>query len=255
MLNSRGSYETQANQVENLVQMKVDAIILAMGHPLEIKPALDKAFAAKIPVITIDSGYVEGVVADITCDNFVMGAKISTYLVDTLGGQGNIIVIKFEKHHGTRKRGKVLDQVLSEYPGIKVLAEYTVPASARFMEDTRSAMETYVQRFGKQINGVWCAFDQLAYAVSDVLQEYGLKDVIVVGVDGNEETFRRIKSGIMTATVAQPFEEMAAIAIDLVERIVVKKMDPMKVAPRKIIYVDAPLVDIGNVDQFLTSKK
>ncbi len=38
MLNSRGSYETQANQVENLVQMKVDAIILAMGHPLEIKP-------------------------------------------------------------------------------------------------------------------------------------------------------------------------------------------------------------------------
>lgn len=255
MLNSRGSYETQANQLENLVQMGVDAIVLAMGHPLEIKPALDKAFAAKIPVITIDSGYVEGVVADITCDNFVMGAKISTYLVDSLGGQGNIVVIKFEKHHGTRKRGKVLDQVLSEYPGIKVLAEYTVPASARFMEDARSAMETYVQRFGKQINGVWCAFDQLAYSASDVLQEYGLKNVIVVGVDGNEETFRRIKNGTMTATVAQPFEEMAAIAIELIEKIVVQKMSPSEAAPRKIIYVDAPLVDARNVDQFLKGQK
>jgi len=252
MLNSKGSYETQANQLENLVQMKVDAIVMAMSHPLEIMPALEKAFAAKIPVITIDSGYVEGVVADITCDNFVMGAKISTYFVDSLGGRGNIIVIKFEKHHGTRKRGKVLDQVLSEYPGIKVLAEYTVPASARFMEDTRSAMETYAQRFGNQIDGVWCAFDQLAYSASDVLQEYGLKNVIVVGVDGNQETFRRIKEGIMTATVAQPFEEMASVAINLIKKIVVDKMPVSVAAPRKIIYVDAPLVDIGNVDQYLT---
>lgn len=255
LLNSRGSYETQANQLENLVQMKVNAIVMAMAHPLEIRPALEKAFAAGIPVITIDSGYVEGVIADITCDNFVMGAKISTYLVDSLGGQGNIVVIKFEKHHGTRKRGKVLDQVLSEYPGIKVLAEYTVPASARFMEDARSAMETFVQRFGKQINGVWCAFDQLAYSASDVLQEYGLKNVIVVGVDGNEETFRRIKAGTMTATVAQPFEEMAAIAIDLVKKIVIQKMKPSEAAPRKIIYVDAPLVDASNVDQYMSKTK
>ena len=40
MLNSTGSIETQANQMENLVQMKVDAIVLAMSHPAEIRPSL-----------------------------------------------------------------------------------------------------------------------------------------------------------------------------------------------------------------------
>jgi ribose transport system substrate-binding protein len=248
LLNSMGSVETQSNQMENLYQMKVDAVVLAMAHPQEMRPALDKLVNAGIPVITIDSGYVDGVVADITADNFVMGGKISTFLIDSLGGQGNIVVFKFEKHYGTRRRGKVLDVVLSEYPGIKVLAEYSVVASKRFMDDTRSAMQTYVTRFGKDIDGVWCSFDNLAYACSDVLGEHGLKDVMVVGVDGNEETFRRIRDGRMAATVAQPFEAMAQEAIDLVQKIVVDGMTAEEATGgKKIIYMEAPLIDKSNV--------
>lgn len=222
MLNSAGSIETQSNQLENLYQMKVDAVVMAMAHPQEIRPALDKLVEAKIPVITIDSGYVDGVVADITADNFAMGAKASTFLMDTIGGQGNIIVIKFEKHYGTRRRGKVLDVVLTEYPGVKVLAEYSVVATKRFMDDTRAAMETYATRFGDQIDGVWCAFDQLAYVAGDVLQERGNKKAVIVGVDGNQETFRRIGAGQMAATVAQPFEAMAGKAIELVNSLAVE---------------------------------
>ncbi|PZC51746.1 hypothetical protein LH53_09010 [Mesotoga sp. TolDC] len=243
-----GSDETQSTQIENLVQMKVDAIVLAMGHPNVVIDALQKAFDAGIPVITIDSGYVDGVVADITSDNFVIGAKMSTYLVDSLGGNGDIIVIKFVKHYGTRRRGSVLDVVLTEYPGINVLAEYSVVASARFMDDTRSAMETFALKYGDEIDGVWCAFDQLAYAAADVLTEYGITDALIVGADGNEETFRRIASGNMTATVAQPFEGMASTAAEIIDKIV-QGMDPAEAAGRKIIYADAPLIDKSNLPE------
>jgi len=247
-LNSMGSDETQSTQIENLVQMKVDAIVLAMGHPNVVIDALQKAFDAGIPVITIDSGYVDGVVADITSDNFVIGAKMSTYLMDSLGGNGDIIVIKFVKHYGTRRRGSVLDVVLTEYPGINVLAEYSVVASARFMDDTRSAMETFALKYGDEIDGVWCAFDQLAYAAADVLTEYGITDALIVGADGNEETFRRIASGNMTATVAQPFEGMASTAAEIIDKIV-QGMDPAEAAGRKIIYADAPLIDKSNLPE------
>lgn len=249
MLNSAGSIETQGAQLENLFQMKVDAVVLAMAHPLEIKPALDKLFEAGIPVITIDSGYVDGVVADITSNNFGIGAKMSTYLADSLGGKGNIIVIKFEKHQGSRRRGKVMDIVLSEYPGINVLAEYSVVATKKFMDDTRSAMETYVTRFGDQIDGVWCAFDQLGYVAADVLGDK-LKDkkVVIVGADGNKETFRRIANGSVTATVAQPFEDMADMAAKMVEQIVLDGKKPDEVTGgNKIIYVETPLYDAANL--------
>ena len=247
MLNSAGSVKTQGDQLQNLVQRKVSAIVLSHAHPLEIQDSLNEAFKAGIPVITIDSGYVDGVVADITADNFTMGAKISTYFMDSLGGKGNIIVIKFEKHYGTRRRGKVFDQVLSEYPGVKVLGEYTITSPQTFLADTRNAMETFTTRYKDQINGVWCAFDALAYVASDVVQEHGLKDVIVTGVDGNNETFNRIRSGKITATIAQPFEAMAAKAVDLIDQIVVKKYAVRSAAPQKIIYMDAPLVDINNL--------
>jgi len=243
VLNSAGSVKTQGDQLENLVQRKVQAVVLSQAHPLEIQASLDKAFKAGIPVITIDSGYVDGVVADITADNFVMGAKISTYLVDSLGGTGNVVVLKFEKHFGTRRRGKEFDTVLSEYPGIKVLGEYTITSPQTFLADTRNAMETFATRYKDQIDGVWCSFDQLAYVASDVLQERGIKNVIVTGVDGNDETMKRIKDGRITATVAQPFEQMAAKAVELIENIVVKKMSVREAAPQKIIYMDAPLID------------
>ena len=249
MLNSAGSIDTQATQLDNLLQMKVDAVVLAMAHPQEIRPSLEKLFAAGIPVITIDSGYVDGVVADITSNNFGIGARMSTYLVDSLGGKGNIIVVRFEKHQGSRQRGKVLDAVLSEYPGISVLAEYSVVATKRFMDDTRSAMETYVTRFGDKIDGVWCAFDQLGYVAGDVLSErLKTKKVVIVGADGNLETLRRIASGAMSATVAQPFEEMASMAADMVGKLIVDGKNASEVTGgKKIIYVDTPLYDATNL--------
>lgn len=251
ILNSAGSFETQSAQLENLLQMKVDAVVLAMGHPIELLPTLEKLFAAGIPVITIDSGYAEGVVADITCDNFSVGARMSTYMADTLGGKGNVVVIKFEKHQGCRRRGKVLDAVLSEYPGINVLAEYSVVATKRFMDDTRSAVETYVTRFGDQIDAVWCAFDQLGYAASDVITErLPNKKVLIVSADGNKETERRIAEGTFSATVAQPFESMADKAVELVNEIVVNGRKPAEATGgKKIIYVEAPLVDAASLSQ------
>ncbi|HWR12679.1 MAG TPA: sugar ABC transporter substrate-binding protein [Rectinemataceae bacterium] len=247
MLNSAGSVKTQGDQLQNLVQRKVKAIVLSHAHPLEIQDSLNEAFKAGIPVITIDSGYVDGVVADITADNFTIGAKMSTYFMDSLGGKGNIIVIKFQKHYGTRRRGKVFDEVLTEFSGVNVLGEYTITSPQTYMADTRNAMETFVTRFKDQINGVWCAFDTLAYVAGDVIQEHGLKNVIIVGADGNQETFKRIGEGKMTATIAQPFEDMAAKAVDLIDKIVVKKIPAATAAPQKIIYMDAPLIDKNNL--------
>ena len=240
MLNSQGSIENQATQMDNLIQMNVDAIVLAMAHPTEIKPALDAANAAGIPVIAISSGYTDGLVCDIASNDFVMSSKLSSYFLDSLGGSGNIVVIKFVKNAGCRKRGEILDAILQEYPDIKVLGEYTVAGTSRFMDDTTSAMETFATKYGEQIDGVWCAFDQLAYACSDVLQSKGLTDALVVGVDGGDETNRRILAGTMTATVAQPFEEMAQTAVDIIEKIS-NGVSPEDAAGARIVYVDAPL--------------
>ena len=134
---AKGSWPALADQIENYVQMGVDVIVVAMSDLPSIQPAIESANKAGIPVISIDSGVAEGVAVDITTDNFVMGSKISSFMMDMLDHKGNIIVFKFLEHHGTRKRGRALDMVLTENPEVKVLATHNLPP-AGFMQDAQA---------------------------------------------------------------------------------------------------------------------
>ena len=85
-----------------------------------------------------------------------------------------------------------------------------------------------------------------ALAVKRCITGSRLKNVMVTG-GWNNETFNRIRDGKMTATIAQPFEDMAAKAVDLIEKIVIKKIPVSQAAPQKTIYMDAPLIDKSNL--------
>jgi len=113
-------------------------------------------------------------------------------------------------------------------------------------------MQTYITQHGDKIDAVWCGFDELAYAVTDVLlaNGYTSEDVIVTGVDGNQETFRRIRDeeNPLVATVAQPFELEGEKAVDVLTKIVVDGMSEEEVVGQKrSIFINAPLVDETNV--------
>ena len=56
ILNSEGSLPKHAQQLDDLIQRKVDAIIVAMGKPVEGDAQLKAAADAKIPVVTVMSG-------------------------------------------------------------------------------------------------------------------------------------------------------------------------------------------------------
>lgn len=248
---AKGSWPMLADQIENFVQMKVNAIVVAMSDLPSVKAAIASANKAHIPVISIDSGAAEGVLADITTDNYVMGSKISSFMVDRLNHRGNIIVFKFSEHHGTRKRGKALDMVLSENPEIKVLATHNLPP-AGFMQDAQAKMEIYLTQFPGKIDAVWCPWDGPAMAVTMALQaaKIGRDKCFVTGVDGEQATFDLIRSGSpLVATVAQPFEVMAEYAVNLIDDIVVKGKPVEQVIQTKTIYVDAPLITPANVPE------
>ncbi|OLP54979.1 sugar ABC transporter substrate-binding protein [Rhizobium rhizosphaerae] len=252
VLDSGGSGERTASNLQDAASRGVDAIIITMADLRASRAALDAAVAAKIPIVTVDSGYVPGVLADITTNNWAMSADVSPYLLNELGGKGNIIFLRMAEHHGTRKRGDVMATILKEYPDIKVLAEHNIKYTA-FFEDTTSTMQDYASRFGDQINAVWAPWDEPAQASINALKAAGLSNVKVIGIDGHPSAIAEVckPDGMMIATVSQPFEKMGAQAGEWIEDIVVKKEDPAKVIPSKTVYLDAPLVTKQNCKDFL----
>lgn len=252
LLDSGGSGERTASNLQDAASRGVDAIIITMADLRASRAALDAAIAAKIPVITVDSGYIDGVLVDITTNNWAMSSDVSPYLLNEMGGKGSIIFLRMAEHHGTRKRGDVMETILKEYPDIKVLAEHNIDYTA-FFEDTTSTMQDYASRFGEEINAVWAPWDEPAQAAINELTAAGLKNVKVIGIDGHPQAVAEVckPDSLMIATVSQPFEKMGAQAGEWIEAIVEKKEDPATVIPSKTVYLDAPLVTKQNCKDFL----
>ncbi|WKL41261.1 substrate-binding domain-containing protein [Sinorhizobium meliloti] len=180
LLDSGGSGERTASNLQDAASRGVDAIIITMADLRASRAAIDAAIDAKIPIITVDSGYIPGVLVDVTTNNWAMSSDVSPYLLNELGGKGSIIFLRMAEHHGTRKRGDVMETILKEYPDVKVLAEHNIDYTA-FFEDTTSTMQDYASRFGDEINAVWAPWDEPAQAAINVLQAAGLKTVKVIG--------------------------------------------------------------------------
>lgn len=250
-LDSGGSGEKTATNIQDAASRGVDAIIITMSDLRASRAAIDVAVQAGIPIFAVDSGYVEGVMVDITTNNWAMSADVSPYLLDQLGGKGNIVFLRMAEHHGTRKRGDVMEKVLQEYGDIKVLAEHNIDYTA-FFEDTTSSMQDYVARYGEDIDAVWAPWDEPAQAAVNVLKAAGITNAKVIGIDGHPQAIAEVckPDSMMIATVSQPFEGMGAQVGDWITAIVEEGKPREEVIPSDIVYLDAPLVTKQNCSAF-----
>lgn len=251
-LDSGGSGEATATNIQDAASRGVDAIIITMSDLRASQAAIDTATGAGIPIFSVDSGFVDGVMVDVTTNNWAMSADVSPWLLDQLGGEGNLVFLRMAEHHGTRKRGDVMEQVLKEYGNIKVLAEHNIDYTA-FFEDTTSSMQDYVARFGEQIDAVWAPWDEPAQAAINVLKASGLTDVKVIGIDGHPQAIAEVckPDSMMLATVSQPFEGMGAQVGDWIHAIIAEGKPRSEVIPSDIVYMDAPLVTQQNCRDFM----
>lgn len=251
LLNSRGAMPEHAAQLENLISAKVDAILVAMGKPVETDAQLAQAKSAGIRVLTVMSGTSPHTLFDIQVNEYEVGAQAALYLLGQLNYQGGVLLSRFEGNVGTRIRGKVLDAVLSENTAVKILDSHGMARTASWRDDVKAGMSALLLKHQGKIDGIWASFDGQAFVIDDVLQGMGLAKgkLPLVSVDGGQEAFARIrdKTSLMTATVAIPFERMGTAAVDALDRIVVQKKPKDDIVHGPYLFMGAVLVDASNV--------
>jgi len=192
---------------------------------------------------------------DIQVNEYKVGAEAALWLLGELGYQGNILTQRFEGNVGTRIRGKVLDVVLSENTGVRVLGTHTMARTQSWRDDVRQGFQALLLRHGAQTQGVWASFDGQAFVIDDLLKARGVRkgQVKFVSIDGGAETYRRIADpeSTLMATVTIPFETMGSRAVEAVERIVLNREPATAMTSGPYLFMDAQLVDQHNVRRFL----
>jgi simple sugar transport system substrate-binding protein/ribose transport system substrate-binding protein len=91
----------------------------------------------------------------------------------------------------------------------------------------------------------------MGFIVDDLLRPTGATRarMPIVSVDGGQETFRRIRdpNSLFAATVAIPFERMGGMAVQIMERVAVRREPRERITRTPILFVPAVLVDATNV--------
>ena len=255
LLNSEGSLPKHAEQLDSLIAKKVDAIVIAMGKPVEADAQFKAAKDAGIPVITVQSGVGPYSLFDIESNEYKVGVDAALYLASLMGYKGNLMTVRFDANVASRIRGRELDVVLAESQGIRETAKFSMARTQSWQTDVRNGAQALLLQNQGKINGIWVSFDGQAYIVDDLLRAQGLKkgDIPMVSIDGGDESVRRIADpdSLFTATYSIPFEEMGAKAVDAIDAIVVRKQPVTTIAAGPYLFMDAVLIDAHSVKQFI----
>ncbi len=196
----------QVRQIDDFVQQKVDAIILAPCDTKAVAPACNRAIAAGIPIVTVDVA-AEGVdvVSHCASDNVVGGTLAGGLMVGALGergvSDGIILIVDHSGVTSTAQRVQGFKEVISaKLPNIKMETLNAVGQRDRAMSVTEDAL----QRFGDSLVGIFGINDDCALgALSAVERAEMLDGISVVGYDLGDESRAAILEGRMVGDTVQ----------------------------------------------------
>lgn len=232
----------QIDQVLEFVRMRVDAIFLNPVDWRNIKPALQAARRAGIPVIDVDAPVFDLDLVDclVASDNEQAGVLLAEDLMRRRPG-ARIALLDHLNAKSAIDRHDGFARTLGSSGKYNIVARFS---SDGMIEKALIGMEA-ILRSGPRIDAVFATNDPTAtgaIAALDAAAQAG--KVLVYGIDGAPYAKKMIAEGKMTATAAQSPVEIGRKAADLAYRILAGE----KVERRVLIPVF--LIDSSNVARY-----
>lgn len=214
------SIDQQISIVEELIQQKVDAIIIAPGSSTEIIPVLKKAQDAKITIINIDNRLdaevskkfgLQGV--PFVSVNNEMGAYLSAKaMADTFTGPTKVAIlegIRTAQNAIDRKQGAL--RALRENPNVTIVAEET----ANWKIDEAYSVAASINERYPDIGAFFCANDMMALGVIKYREESGKPRIPIAAYDALSEAKNALRNGQLTATIDQQAAQQGYLGVKL----------------------------------------
>jgi ribose transport system substrate-binding protein len=86
--------------------------------------------------------------------------------------------------------------------------------------DCLDIMQDFIVKYGEDIDGIFCHWDNGATGVIQALENAGMEIPFLVAVDGNRAGFDQVKSGKQAVSLAQNFETMATMSMELCRKVI-----------------------------------
>ena len=257
------SYDPKAERdaLDQAVQKKATGILLTVTDPALLKDSIDKAMAAGIPVITIDSDAPSSKrLFFIGTNNYQAGFTGGQRLAQELKGKGNVVVFTMPDQPNLQDRLRGYKDALAKY------ARDQDHARRRYSgRSTHCLRHHHADRGQRARQGRWfrlpgSAVRQGSRRRSQQLSRTGK---VVIAMDTDQETLDWIQKGVIAATIAQKPYTMAFVGMQMLDNLYHHKPPSLDTDWSKDAYAPIPmfvdtgsdLIDKANVQSFIEAGK
>jgi ribose transport system substrate-binding protein len=170
---ANGSADIQVPQVEDLLAQDPDALILVPMGRAALSAPVERAMAQGVPVILCASGVeTDNFVTEVGTNLYAAGGNWANWLVEQLGGEGNIVQMNGIPGVDTAEIEALGAQaVWDANPGINVLdAQYGNWSTS----EAKQIMEQWLAQYGEDIDGIWSGGAQMSQGIVSAYQDAGL---------------------------------------------------------------------------------
>jgi len=199
--------------IEDLINKKVDALLINPTDSDAVVPSIQKANEAGIPVFTVDRGANGGtVVSHIASDNVAGGKMAAEFLCNAIGGAGNVVELQgIAGSSAARDRGQGFnDYMAASCSGATIVAQQT----ANFNRDEGLSVFENILQAQPEIAAVFAHNDEMILGAIQAAEAANREGIVFVGFDAVDDAVAAVKDGKLAATVAQQPDLMGQLSVE-----------------------------------------
>lgn len=246
----KSSQQAEVSGSIDLINQGISALVNSPVEPSALPAVVDAAHKANIPVVIGDVGAAGDYDAFVLSDNYNGGVLAAQYIQKALKDKPGTKEVGIVTLHPGSAVGQVrvngFKDEMKKYPDFKVIAELngndTVQGGFQVTKDMLSS--------NPNVAAIYAANDPCALGAAQALKtagKSGVKDVLLIGFNGDPPALDAIKAGEMAATIAQDptgqGKTCVETAINFLEGKPVKFSDDKT----KSIYFPVKVIDKSNV--------
>jgi ribose transport system substrate-binding protein len=217
-----------------------------VGFDPALKPSIDKAIEAGIPVVTLDAEvYGSKRYTFLGTGNYNAGREGAKKLAEALGGKGKVALITKVGQSNLEERIQgYKDELAANFPGIEMVQVIDDQSdSAKAADGLKAVLQRY-----PDLAGVGCVEAAGGVGAATAVKELDLVGkVMIVSMDRDDGTLKFIEDGVIYASVAQKTALMSYLGTKL---LYYYNHAPVPVVPDNVAANIIPLpesVDTGTI--------
>ncbi len=246
---ARASADVQVPQVEDLLAQEPDALILVPMGAAALSAPVERAMMQGVPVVLCASAVeTNNFVTEVGTNLWVVGASLAQYVVDQLGGEGDIVIMTGIPGVTTSDiMEEGADAVFAANPGINVLDKqpgFWSPA------DAKGIMETWLVQYGDEIDAIWSGGAQMSQGIISAYLDAGLEIPPIGGGEWQNGFLRLAQEHDIKYLAWQYPNAMITMCIDAALQILAGEPTPRFIDFSGVIPNSEPFTDVEGADYF-----